>query len=213
MPNLEVAALFPRHLNLNGDLANAGVLAKRAGWYGLNVTLNLIDLGDEPPEDVDLVILGHGSASAWVQILNEGSSLLAWLYDQIDRGARVISISTGYEHLAGLGYFGQELAETSARPAERRSEFAVCEAELFGEVCETLGYLNSQSNLPLVAQHGSIIGSLLHGPFLAKNPKVADLLLADLVGSALTPASQASAAQFQRVSALVEQTWKLERPA
>ena len=209
--NLDIVVLFPRHLNLNGDLANAGILAKRAGWYGIDVSVTLIDFDDEAPESTDLIILGHGSPSAWSQIEAEGSKQLTWFSDQIDRDVPVLSVASGYEFLARRGCFGKDLATLCAADGERRSKFAVFEAELFGERRETLGYLNSQSLLPLVAQNGSVIGTLLHGPFLAKNPEVADQLLAQISASTLTPGSEQSKTQLNRIRALVEQVWKLER--
>lgn len=211
--DLDIVVLFPRHLNLNGDLANAGVLAKRAGWYGIDVAVTLIDFDDEMPESTDLIILGHGSANAWSQIAAEGSKQLTWLYAQIDRDVPVLSLASGYEFLARRGCFGGDLATLTAVNGERRSEFAVFEAELFGERRETLGYLNSKSQLPLVAQNGSLLGTLLHGPFLAKNPEVADQLLAKLSANTLAPGSEQSLTQLRRVGSLVEQIWKLERPA
>ncbi len=94
----------------------------------------------------------------------------------------------------------------------RRSEFATIVAELFGSTIEALGYVNSESKLPLLVGQNRLIGSLLHGPLLAKNAKLADLLIQTLTCELPSASSDLAAEQIRRVDAVAEQIWKLEKP-
>lgn len=210
MRALEIAVLFPHHLNLNGDLANAGVLAKRAGWLGLATNVTIVDLHDSPPDHADLIILGHGTRNAWLQIANEGSVVLDWLDSMIEQGVVILSVSSGFEYLSNRGHFGPQWASTGNAPY--RSEFAVTQATVFKNELEVLGYLNSDSGLPMFLAEGRLLGTLLHGPVLAKNPRLADLILAEITGLEVNAESEGSATILKRIDQVVEEVWKLERP-
>ncbi len=212
MREFEIAALYPRHLNLNGDLANAGVLAKRLGWYGYGSNVSLVDLKDAAPDRVDLVVLGHGSPGAWSEILEDGSEALAWLERAIESGVLVIAIGSGFEHLAASGFFGEQLRIAGASRGVRRSEFAAATTRVFGEELEVLGYVNSDSGLPLIANSNRLIGSLLHGPLLAKNPKLADAIIEQLIEGQPSAQSETSAGVLSRIDSVVNEIWKLEKP-
>ncbi len=99
MREIEIVVLFPRHLNLNGDLANAGVLAKRLGWYGYGSNVSLVDIGDPIPAHVDLIVLGHGSKNAWNEIFDKAQAQLEWLSAAIAGGVFTLAIASGYEYL------------------------------------------------------------------------------------------------------------------
>ena len=210
MRALEIAVLFPHHLNLNGDLSNAGVFAKRAGWYGIASNVTLLDLHDAPPGNPDLIIVGHGSRNAWLQISKEGSALLDWLDERIRAGSFVLAVSTGFEFLAARGHFGSQWTSSSA--VAYRSEFAVGNAKVFGQEIEVFGYLNSDSGLPLLLAEGRLIGTLLHGPILAKNPQLSDLMLAQIAGLQPRAESESSAALLKRIDSVVQEVLKLEKP-
>jgi CobQ-like glutamine amidotransferase family enzyme len=62
---------------------------------------------------------------------------------------------------------------TSIERVERQSKFVVAEFE--GN--DVTGYLNSDLKLEVVARYGNLIGTLLHGPILAKNSWLADALI------------------------------------
>ena len=72
---IRLAALYPNHLNLNGDFANLAVLQKRLEWYGVEAEVVYV----EKPTDLtkfDVVLLGHGSRDAWVQLENIDPELI-----------------------------------------------------------------------------------------------------------------------------------------
>lgn len=212
MREIEIVVLFPRHLNLNGDLANAGVLAKRLGWYGYGSNVSLVDIGDPIPAQVDLIVLGHGSKNAWNEIFDKAQAQLEWLSAAIAGGVFTLAIASGYEYLAAKGHLGSELLELTKSANLRRSEFATIATELSGSTIEALGYVNSESKLPLLVGQSRLIGSLLHGPLLAKNAKLADLLIQTLTGELPSASSDLAAEQIRRVDAVAEQIWKLEKP-
>ena len=43
---LSIAHLYPKHLNLYGDLGNVITLRKRCEWRGINVDFEEINIGD-----------------------------------------------------------------------------------------------------------------------------------------------------------------------
>jgi len=57
---VSLVALFPNHLNLNGDLANIKVLTERLAWRGVTAVVTLVEKGDPLPTEADFILLGHG---------------------------------------------------------------------------------------------------------------------------------------------------------
>jgi lipid II isoglutaminyl synthase (glutamine-hydrolysing) len=97
---------------------------------------------------------------------------------------------TGYENHAGATHLG-----TGARPLAR-VEAGVGNGS--GAAGESVGSIFEG------AVHEHLLGTYLHGPALARNPELADLLLAWVVGEPLTPWAQADvdALRAERLSAV-----------
>jgi CobQ-like glutamine amidotransferase family enzyme len=97
---------------------------------------------------------------------------------------------TGYENHAGATHLG-----TGARPLAR-VEAGVGNGS--GAAGESAGSIFEG------AVHDHLLGTYLHGPALARNPELADLLLAWVVGEPLTPWAQADvdALRAERLSAV-----------
>ncbi len=172
---IKLMQLYPEHLNLNGDGGNLLVLEKRIAWGGLNSKRIEHRPGQSESERPDILLIGHGSTDAWRQIYADFVRLAPTIRQWMQNGTLVIAISSGYAAMHGLF---DELPRSIDR-VERKSKF--CVAEFEGQ--EIYGYLNSDLELEPIARHGLILGSLLHGPLLAKNSWLADSIIEDARGS------------------------------
>jgi hypothetical protein len=76
----------------------------------------------------------------------------------------VLAVSSGYVNLI------EELDFKSIEHGEHISKFA--------RVDETVGYVNSDAQVAEIIWRGNSLLTLLHGPVLAKNPKLADEIIA-----------------------------------
>ena len=211
-------ALLPALTDVNGDAQNALVLAVRAGWAGADARVESFDGGGPVPERPAAVVLGSSTDSALPDVLaglaGIRGALERWLDDGVPRravgaGVEVLgaSIETPDGVLPGLG-----ILPGSSRPAPERvaGDLVVRTAE--GTL---VGYENHTRSLRLDAgarpfgavvrgtgdgagtdgiRHGSVLGTRLHGPVLAKNPGLADALLSRALGRDVRPAGEEAAA-------------------
>ena len=208
---IRIASIYPEALNLNGDQANATVLKKQLEWAGFEAeVIALDDALSVWPDDFDFVLIGHGSQAAWKQILPKLEARQDWLKRAIARGVPGLAVGSGQEALyssgkkkqAGLGLIYRGLVTT-----ERQSRFVI--ANLDG--IEVLGYLNRATDAPVIERLGSFILTGLHGPVLAKNETLLDLVLAEIARrTELDFSAGAGSAQKARASKAVSQVWDLE---
>lgn len=159
---LRFAALYPKHLDLNGDHGNLLVLQKRLEWRGVDAQIFPVAQPTEL-EGFDFVLLGHGTKDAWTEILRLDPEVIRRVADFSRAGKSVLAISSGYEYLV------EELESIRVRRGEHVSEFR--------NLGETVGYVNSDLVLPLIQIVDLTIMTLMHGPVLAKNPELADKII------------------------------------
>jgi CobQ-like glutamine amidotransferase family enzyme len=182
--SIRLAALYPNHLNLNGDLANLLVLQKRLEWYGVEAEVVYV----EKPADLtkfDVVLLGHGSRDAWAQLEDIDPELIPSVASLVTSGTRVLAISSGYELLI------EAIDGLVVKHSERVSEFRSHE--------DIVGYVNSEAELEPIRWINDSLFTLFHGPVFAKNPDLADKFL----GSLITGLS-ATNEHFSKISELAE---------
>ena len=164
--------LFPDHLDLNGDAGNLKVLQRRLEWAGIEVKTVSLQPGQDFDEHPDVVFVGHGSTAAWKQVYTSLARLAPKLSEWMEAGTIVFAISSGFAALHGL----LPGLVTSIDRTERASKFI---SEDFGD--QTLvGYLNSDLALPNLLVDSNLIGSMLHGPLLAKNSWLSDFIFEKL---------------------------------
>jgi CobQ-like glutamine amidotransferase family enzyme len=156
---IRLGAVSPEHLNLNGDLGNLVVLAKRLELRGVESTTYFLR-GAEDFEDYDFVLLGHGSPSAWLQLLDRQSDLIEKCASYINGSGSLLAVASGADHLypalTGLDIAkGNWVSESVA-------------------VNGVVGYKNSESKTSDFEWHKNALLTQLHGPLFAKNPSIAD---------------------------------------
>lgn len=200
--NLKIVALFPDHLNLNGDQANLMVMQKRLAWRGINSQIVSVQKGASLPSDSDFIFLGHGSIAAWNDIADDLERLLPSLKSATKAGCAFMAVASGHEKLIQLGLFSG-----AVEPIERVSKFEIAE---LGEL-RVLGYLNSGTNAPVLQLHKLLLGTQLHGPVFAKNPALVDKFISEILsGKGLDMRDFADDSRISRVDELAGSVWQLE---
>ena len=160
---IKLAALFPNHLNLNGDLANLLVIQKRLQWSG--VTAEIVPVTSTANlAEFDFVIAGHGSKAAWADVIRLDLSFVKNLVTFIESGKTALLVASAYDLMS------EPLTGLQRTSTEHRSEFVKSDEGV-------VGYLNSDSINKELQWHKNALLTLLHGPVLAKNPAIADELI------------------------------------
>jgi CobQ-like glutamine amidotransferase family enzyme len=207
---IRLLALFPEHLNLNGDLANLRVLQQRLAWRGVTASISSVNKGDSLSADADFILLGHGSEAAWLDLANDLERLKPELLEAFESGVSGLAVGSGYERLFNLqGPPSLGLIPGSVLRTERVSKFVV--APLDGQ--DALGYLNSDALLEPMIRVQNLVGTLLHGPILAKNPILAESIIESMFkkrGVSLPPIQAKEKAD--QVADLISKIWQLEEP-
>lgn len=171
---IRLLELYPDHLNLNGDRGNLLVLEKRLSWASLEVQSFTHRPGQPLPATApQFILLGHGSVAAWKQIYSDLSRIAPTLQQWLEGGTQMLAVSTGFAALHGL----ISQLDTNVERVSRVSKFE--EAESQG--IRVVGYKNSDLDLPSLSIDGNIIGTLLHGPILAKNELLADFVISRIL--------------------------------
>lgn len=198
-----VYTLFPDALNLNGDSANSLVLSKNLHWMGEKAQVLSVSNAVELKELIRLVktgqkgifvTIGHGSVAGMKSLEAFDAQIRTLIESLVDTKTPAIVVGSS------LAWAGLDV--TTKR--ERRSEFVLAEVVAEGWPTQGLGYLNSDLTLEPIALKSNVILTLLHGPFLAKNPRWIDSVL-EAMGATATRSDSRSVADTY-----VEEIWRLE---
>ena len=232
MKRLLVATLFPLATVAAGDEANAPALARRARARALACDLVSVDRAEDVP-DADIYLLGgtgRASTGALVELL--GRSALAARV--ADGDAVVFAVDAGLDALArtwvdpdgesrpGLGLIG---ADTTGGPAFLGTMATLANRlnrlpAMVGWISSDVRTLRDPGTRPLAhiagyalspgadsldgVDAGGVVATRLHGPVLALNPELADLLLSRALGSGPWPPLPAPAEERARAERLAE---------
>ena len=93
---ISIAHLYPKLLNLYGDMGNVITLVKRCQWRGITVEFENVDIGDSI-KDHDLYFIGGGQDKQQEEVAQELYSHKAELTAQRDDGAVFLGICGGYQ--------------------------------------------------------------------------------------------------------------------
>jgi len=159
---IRLGAISPTHLNLNGDLGNLLVLKKRLEWRNVESSIELLN-GSEDFNDFDFILVGHGSNAAWKQLLDSRSDLLEKLVSYVESNGALLAVSSAADILQPM------LTGVEVTVGDRVSEFL--------NVDGVVGYKNSDSKGENLSWYKNALLTQMHGPVLAKNPKLADQII------------------------------------
>jgi CobQ-like glutamine amidotransferase family enzyme len=212
--HLRLVWIYPDLLSTYGDRGNLLILARRADLRGLPVECAEVRSDQAMPSDGDIYLIGGGEdgpqALAAQRLIADGG-----LHRAVERGAVVFSVCAGYQ-LMGSSFFAKGARCTGLEILDLSSDRGPARAvgEIAGEIDPELGLppLTGFENhggrthlgpgvKPLArvtagigndektegAWHGKVLGTYSHGPALARNPAIADLLLSWATGSTLEP--------------------------
>ncbi|MFF2296312.1 type 1 glutamine amidotransferase [Arthrobacter sp. NPDC058127] len=203
--NIRVLQLYPRDMNIYGDWGNALVLRQRLLWHGYTPELLEYNVGDDFPEDVDLIVGGGGQDSGQVVIQDDLQARGEQLRGMAEDGTPMLVICGLYQLfgkffktksgpvIPGIGILDVETVGTD----ERLIGNVTLTSPEFGEI---MGYENHSGQTSLGpgveplgtvskgagnnskdnhegARHRNVVASYLHGSLLPKNPAIADFLI------------------------------------
>ncbi|WRS30342.1 glutamine amidotransferase [Actinomycetaceae bacterium MB13-C1-2] len=209
---LRVGLIYPSILGTYGDGGNARILAERARRRGFDAEVVVIDLGATIPAELDVYTLGGGEdvaqAIAAQSMRGDRGLCLAVEANKpvLAICAAMQLLGTEYTDATGVRVEGLGLLDVVTSPMGKRAIGEVVEQPLIegltqpltgfenhggrtrlGSGAKPLGRVvvgtgNGDESRVEGAVQGSIIGTYLHGPALARNPELADLILSRVLG-------------------------------
>lgn len=241
--SVTIVSLFPDLFGAYGDTGNLTVLAKRLEWRDIPVSVITVKSGETIPESADLYVIGGGEDALQVQasrLLQQDQTLNR----SVDNGATVFGVCAGLQVLChsfetsdGSTHSGIGLLDaTSTGPNGSRAigevlvepdpQWALPPITGFenhsgltrvGPSAQRLGRVTSGTGSGSGSEgvvEGHVLGTYLHGPVLARNPALADMLLGWVVGDSLTPLDDAAIEQLraERLAAVQNREEKPKRP-
>jgi CobQ-like glutamine amidotransferase family enzyme len=222
---VRIGLVLPEVLGTYGDSGNATVLRKRLEWRGIDATVVPVRLGEPVPSELDLYLLGGGEDNAQA-LAAEHLRKHPGLQRGVANGAVVLGVCAGlqvlgakFRGLDGVTHHGLGLLDITTEPGETRSVAELVAMPDGGFLDEPLtGFENhlgqsilGPASTPLGrvvrgtgngdgtegAVTGKVVATYLHGPVLARNPALADLLLGWLIGHPLPPLELAEVATLR----------------
>jgi lipid II isoglutaminyl synthase (glutamine-hydrolysing) len=224
---VRIGLVLPDVMGTYGDGGNAVVLRQRLLLRGISAEIIEITLSDPVPASLDLYTLGGAEDYAQrlatkhllrypglQQAVSRGAPVLAIC-------AAIQVLGHWYETSAGERVDGVGLLDLVTAPQSVRTIGEVAARPLLAGLSEVLtgfenhrgGTVLGSSAAPLGsvlrgsgnragdgfdgAVQGSIVATYMHGPCLARNPALADLLLARVVGE-LAPLDLSEVAMLRR---------------
>lgn len=203
---ISIGHLYPKQLNLYGDMGNIITLKKRCEWRGIDVDYHEINLDDNILES-DLYFIGGGQDKEQIEVSKAMYSQKDFLLTQRDNGAVFLGICGGYQLLGhyyqpfeGERLFGVSLLDAYTVAGKKRfignvtaeSDFLAPNTLVGFENHSGLTYLQNDTK-PLAfvtvgngnngkdktegARYKNVFGTYLHGSLLPKNPHLADYLI------------------------------------
>lgn len=209
---VQIGLVLPDVMGTYGDGGNAVVLRRRLLLRGIDAEIIEITLADPVPESLDLYTLGGAEDYAQrlatkhlarypglQRAASRGAPVLAIC-------AAIQVLGHWYETSAGERVDGVGMLDVTTSPQESRTIGEVASTPLVAGLSAPLtGFENHRGGTvlgssadPLAAVtkgagnragdgydgavQGSVVATYLHGPCLARNPELADLLLSRVVG-------------------------------
>lgn len=203
---ISIAHLYPKLLNLYGDMGNIITLKNRCEWRGIDVEFDEINIGDSI-RNHDLYFIGGGQDKQQEEVASELYSHRADLLSQRDDGAVFLGICGGYQlfghyyqphdkdKLKGISlldvytvagnkrFIGNVTVKTDfLSPAtlvgfENHSGLTYLDGDTIPLGIVSVGSGNNGKDGHEGARYKNVFGTYLHGSLLPKNPHFADYLI------------------------------------
>lgn len=215
--SVTLVSVYPDLLGTYGDAGNVKSLQFQAMLHHIDLEVVNVAPGQPLPRQGDLYVLGGGEDSAQtaaVRALREDGGLVA----AAQGGAVVFAVCAGYQMLGeffpdatGTPVAGLGILDVRTDRLPRRAVGELAAESLIPQIPTLTGYENHGGATHLGAAvkplarvtsgvgngdgfegafDGHVVGTYLHGPGLARNPRLADLLLGWCVGDELPAVTQ-----------------------
>ena len=203
---IRLAHLYPKMLNIYGDLGNVLTIKKRCEWRDIEITIDEINIGD-PMSEHDMYFIGGGQDMQQIAVAKELQKNKAFLQNEQNLNAVFLAICGGYqllgnyyqphdgERLEGIGLLDVYTVAGSNRfigNVTAEVDYLKKKTLVGFENHRGLTYLNGKTK-PIShviigkgnngkdktegARYKNVFGTYLHGSFLPKNPHFADYLI------------------------------------
>ena len=201
---LTICHLYPELLNMYGDIGNVLVLKHRAAHRGISVKVANHTVGSVFDPDTDIVVFGGGQDFEMSVVARDiKENILAPLKGFIENGGVLLAICGGYQMLGqnyitpdgsvidGLGILphytkggdtrliGNCIADIDGYRAIGFENHAgrtyIGSLEPLGKVVKGFGNNGEDGGEGL--RYKNTYCTYLHGPFLSKNPQIADEII------------------------------------
>ena len=203
---LKLAHLYPKELNLYGDIGNIIALKKRCEWRGIELEINNIDIGDNLTEH-DIYFIGGGQDKQQIDVSYELQNHKEFLTAEMEKGAVILAICGGFQLLA---QYYQAADRTRLLGINLLDAYTIAgKSRLIGNVTAEVDFLepntlvgfenhightylqgdtkplakiligkgNNGKDFTEGARHKNVFGTYLHGALLPKNPHFTDYLM------------------------------------
>ncbi len=210
-----IALLYPELLGTYGDGGNATVLAERLRWRGIDAEVITLGAGDTVPTSCDIYLMGGGEdgpqALAARELSESGALHTAVDNGAVVFGtcAGIQVLGNEFANPDGSPHPGLGLLDVrTVRGTGKRAIGELLSEPLVGGLPTLTGFENHGAVTHLGsgvqplgrvvsglgngggdgsegAVSGRIVATYMHGPALARNPALADLLLSWVVGKKL----------------------------
>ncbi len=203
---IRLAHLYPKMLNIYGDLGNVLTIKKRCEWRDIEITIDEIEIGD-PMSEHDMYFIGGGQDMQQIAVAKELQKNKAFLQNEQNLNAVFLAICGGYqllgnyyqphdgERLEGIGlldvytvagsnrFIGNVTAEVDYLKKktlvgfENHSGLTYLNGNTKPISHIIIGKGNNGKDKTEGARYKNVFGTYLHGSFLPKNPHFADYLI------------------------------------
>lgn len=203
---ISIAHLYPKLLNLYGDLGNIITLTKRCQWRGIEVEFEQINIGDKI-KNHDLYFIGGGQDKQQEEVAEELYSNREEFLAQRDDGAVFLGICGGYQL---FGHYYKPHDKDQLKGISLMDAYTVAGKKRFiGNVTVETDFLSPKTLVGFENHSGltyiqcdtkplgnvvvgngnnskdgfeggrfkNVFGTYLHGSLLPKNPHFADYLI------------------------------------
>ncbi|HEX6446185.1 MAG TPA: glutamine amidotransferase [Streptosporangiales bacterium] len=228
---LRLVSVYPELLGTYGDAGNVTVLERRARLRGIECEVVTVRALTPVPDSGDVYVLGGGEDLAQTSA-TRALSVDGGLRRAVRAGAAVFAVCAGLQMLgeefpdpSGRAVHGLGLLDVVSTRLPRRAvgEIATATADglvlsgfenhgsgtQLGPDAAPLGHVlagigNGTAEASEGARQDRIVATYLHGPALARNPDLADLVLSSVVGDLPPlPDPLAEALREERLTALL----------
>ena len=203
---ISIAHLYPKLLNLYGDIGNIITLKKRCEWRDIDIEYEEINMGDKLKEH-DIYFVGGGQDKQQEEVAEELYHNKDFLTEERDRNTVFLGICGGYQlfghyyqphdkdKLLGISlmdaytvagdkrFIGNVTAEIDFLSQktlvgfENHSGLTYLQGETKPLAKVVVGNGNNGRDKTEGARFKNVFGTYLHGSFLPKNPHFADYLI------------------------------------